>query len=240
MNISDKKQIVYQKNYRYLVTIHFDSIWSTSNRLRPNEYCCYLMITYRNANNLATIKRGVQTGATCPKVSSKIRKNKIERFSVFSSQKCWGKPKSMAVVGFPVQNYSVPWYMISVVQSTRSWKCHCWIVSAGKLGNHKSGKLYLGGINLFQFKPKKMKPENTYASLDSEEDLYSSVQVNEIHSKQQTWRMGVKLCLTQWSVIGLGGKTIKNNFFVSHCISFLYIAFLMCVLIIVSNRHDKN
>ncbi len=146
MNISDKKQIVYQKNYRYLVTIHFDSIWSTSNRLRPNEYCCYLMITYQNANHLATIKSGVQIGATCPKVSSKIRKNKIERFSVFSSQKCWVKPKSMAVVWFPVQNYSVPRYLISVVQSTRSWKWHCWIVKVGKWGNRKSGKWYIDEI----------------------------------------------------------------------------------------------
>jgi len=188
------------------------------------------MITYQNANHLATIKSGVQIGATCPKVSSKIRKNKIERFSVFSSQKCWVKPKSMAVVGFPVQNYSVPRYMISVVQSMRSWKCHCWIFNVGKLGNRKSGKWYVEGINWFQFKPKKMKPENTYASLDSEEDLYSSVQVNETHSKQPTWRMGVKLCFTQWSAIMFGWKTIKNIFFVSHCISFLYIAFLMCVL----------
>ncbi len=35
-----------------------------------------LMNTERNPNHLATIKKGVQTGATCPKVSCKIMKNK--------------------------------------------------------------------------------------------------------------------------------------------------------------------
>jgi len=43
MNISDKKQIVWEKNYQYLVTIRIDSIQTISNYLRPNEYRCYLV-----------------------------------------------------------------------------------------------------------------------------------------------------------------------------------------------------
>ncbi len=43
MNISDKKQIVYKKNYRYLVTIHLNLIRTISNRLGQNKYHCYLI-----------------------------------------------------------------------------------------------------------------------------------------------------------------------------------------------------
>jgi len=42
MNISNRKQIVCKKIYRYLVTIHINSIQTILNYLGQNEYRCYL------------------------------------------------------------------------------------------------------------------------------------------------------------------------------------------------------